>query len=246
MKLAEPASAVNSSTRSPKNEDISVTASSILAARVSFAAAAAFLVLLATLHVIKPELDPSWRMGSEYAIGDYGWVMRIAFFLMALSCVALFAALRSEIETIDGRIALGLLLVVAAALVVGGTFVVDPVTTKPEDMTTHGMLHSLAGAIFTPSLPIAGVLLSRSLGRRQAWRAAMRSIRWTAHFMWISVAITLVHLITVLSSGRVFGPGSWNGWLNRLVVLSYCAWLMTVSWRAIQLRKNAVDASASV
>jgi hypothetical protein len=43
-------------------------------------AAAAFVVLLAALQVLKPELDPSWRMGSEYAIGDYGWVMRIAFF----------------------------------------------------------------------------------------------------------------------------------------------------------------------
>jgi hypothetical protein len=44
-------------------------------------------------------------------------------------------------------------------------------------------------------------------------------------------------------SRGILGPGSWFGWLNRLVVLSYCAWLMTVSWRAIQLRRNAVDAS---
>jgi hypothetical protein len=210
---------------------------------VSFAAAAAFVVLFAVLHVIKPELDPSWRMGSEYAIGDYGWVMRMAMFALALSCAALFAALRPEIETTGGRIALGLLVVVAAALAVGGTFVVDPITTKPQDMTTHGALHSAAGAIFIFGFPIAGVLLGRSLGRRQTWRSAMQSIRWTAHFMWISVAVTLVHTITVLSSGRVFGPGSWNGWLNRLTVLSFCAWLMTVSWRAIQSRKTVVDAS---
>ncbi len=222
-----------------------MTSSSLLAARVSFAAAAAFVVLFAMLHVLKPELDPSWRMGSEYEIGDYGWVMRIAFFSMALSCVALVAALRSEIETPGGWIALGLLLVVAAALVVGGTFIADPVTTEPEDMTREGMLHSLGGAILIPGLPIAGLLVSRSLGRRQAWRAAIRSIRWTTHLMWISVAVMLVHLIAVRSSGRVFGPGSWNGWLNRLVVLSYAAWLMTVSWRAIRLRKNAVDASIS-
>jgi hypothetical protein len=121
---------------------------------------------------------------------------------------------------------------------------VDPVTIKgPEEMTTHGTLHSLAGAIFIPGLPIAGVLISRSLGRRQVWSAAMRSIRWTAHFMWISVAAMAVHLITAISSGRMLGPGSWSGRLNRLVVLSYCAWLMTVSWRAIQLPKSAVDAS---
>ena len=129
-----------------------MTAISLAAARVSFAAAAAFVVLLVGLHILKPDLDPSWRMGSEYAIGDYGWVMTIALFSIALSCVALFAALRSEIETVGGRIALGLLLVVAAALAVGGIFVVDPVTTKPEDMTTHGVIHSVAGAVFTFSL----------------------------------------------------------------------------------------------
>ena len=214
-----------------------MTAASLPAARVSFAAAVTFVSLFAVLHVIKPELDPSWRMGSEYAIGRYGWVMQVAMFALALSCAALFAALRPEIETTVGRIALGLLLVNAAALAIGATFVVDPVTTEPADMTTHGMLHGAAGAIFTFGFPIAGVLLGRSLARRQRWRSATQSIRWTARFMWISVAISLVHIITVQSSGRVFGPGSWNGWLNRLAVLSFCAWLMTVSWRAMQLRR---------
>jgi hypothetical protein len=42
---------------------------------VSFAAAATFLVLLATLHFIKPEFDPSWNMISQYEIGRYGWVI---------------------------------------------------------------------------------------------------------------------------------------------------------------------------
>jgi hypothetical protein len=49
-----------------------VTAISQTAARLSLAAAATFLVLLVALHFIKPELDPSWRMISEYEIGDYG------------------------------------------------------------------------------------------------------------------------------------------------------------------------------
>jgi hypothetical protein len=35
------------------------------AARLSFAAAATFLVLLVALHYLKPGLDPSWRMVSE-------------------------------------------------------------------------------------------------------------------------------------------------------------------------------------
>jgi hypothetical protein len=215
-----------------------MTAASLPAARVSFAAAVTFVSLFAVLHVIKPELDPSWRMGSEYAIGRYGWVMQVAMFALALSCAALFAALRPEIETRGGRIALGVLLVNAAALVVGAIFIVDPVTTKPADMTTHGMVHGAAGAIFTFGFPITGVLLGQSLGRRARWRSATQSIRWTARFMSMSVAMSLIHIITVQSRGGVFGPGSWSGWLNRLVVLSFCAWLMTVSWRALHPRQQ--------
>ena len=64
-----------------------VRAISPTAALLSFAGAATFVVLLAALHFIKPELDPSWHFVSEYAIGDYGWIMVLRFFpwLLALS-----------------------------------------------------------------------------------------------------------------------------------------------------------------
>jgi hypothetical protein len=45
-----------------------VTEISRTTARLSFTAATIFLVLLAALHLVKPELDPSWRMVSEYEI----------------------------------------------------------------------------------------------------------------------------------------------------------------------------------
>ena len=34
---------------------------------------AATILLLAALHVLSPEFDPSWRTVSEYAFGHYGW-----------------------------------------------------------------------------------------------------------------------------------------------------------------------------
>ena len=41
-------------------------------ARAAFAFTVTFVLLLAALHVIKPEIDPSWRFISEYALGDHG------------------------------------------------------------------------------------------------------------------------------------------------------------------------------
>ncbi len=69
------------------------------AARISFAASAAFLALLAALHLLRPELDPSWRFISEYELGAHGWLMRLAFLSLALSrgalCVAVSRLQRS-------------------------------------------------------------------------------------------------------------------------------------------------------
>jgi hypothetical protein len=88
-----------------------VTAVSRTAALLSFAGAAAFVVLLVALHFIKPGLDPSWHFISEYAMRRYGWKMVLAFLSLALSYVSLFVAIRSQLRTIVGRIGLALLLI---------------------------------------------------------------------------------------------------------------------------------------
>jgi hypothetical protein len=43
---------------------------------MAIAAAAAQVLLLASLHVLSPEFDPAWRVVSEYVNGGYGWVCR--------------------------------------------------------------------------------------------------------------------------------------------------------------------------
>ena len=57
------------------------------AAGVAHGAATLFLLLFASLHFLEPEFDPSWCFLSEYALGNYGWMMVLAFFALASSCV---------------------------------------------------------------------------------------------------------------------------------------------------------------
>lgn len=209
------------------------TALSRAAARVSLAAAITFLVLVASLHVVKPEFAPSWRFLSEYAIGRHGWIMVLAFQVWAVSCAAAVVAVRPCVRTIGGRIGLAALLAVAFALAAAGVFVMDPVTARQEDLTAHGNIHALASMVGIPGLPIAAVLISRSLARTRAWTAARRSLLGAAHATWISLAVMAAALPFLLSrNGGAFGPEVPAGWLNRLVVAAYCAWLITVSRQA--------------
>jgi len=223
----------------PKN-DIEVkplTAFSERAAMLSFAAAALFLILLAALHVVKPEFDPSWRMISEYEIGRYGWVMQGAFLFLAVSDVALFVAVRSQIRTIGGRIGLALLLLSAIGVTIAAIFTTDPITANKDVITSHGNLHGLGFMLGAPSFPIAAVLISLSLGRVQTWSSARRSLLWVAHLTWITFLIMCALIFVLLpQNGGKFGPNVIIGWPNRLLVVANCAWLMLVSWRAIRLR----------
>jgi Mn2+/Fe2+ NRAMP family transporter len=45
-------------------------------------------------YVLEPEFNPSWRMICEYELGNYGWMMRLAFFSLALSCLAIPVTVR--------------------------------------------------------------------------------------------------------------------------------------------------------
>lgn len=200
---------------------------SLTAARWSLAAAATALVLLAALHILSPEFDPSWRMVSEYALGDYGWVLALMFLTWALSCVSLFFAIKSHIRTVGGKIGLGFLLAAAVGMSMAAVF------------DARHDLHGLAAMIGMPSLPIAAMLTSTSLVRNLAWSSARRWLLGTANLTWISLALMFAAVFFGLSqSGGEFGPNVLAGWPNRFLVVAYCVWLIAAAWRADQMHEQ--------
>jgi hypothetical protein len=201
------------------------------AARVSLIAATAVFLVLLILHLVKPEFEPSWRFLSEYAIGRNGWIMVLCFQIWALSCIALFVALKDIVTTWPGRIGTYLLLVIAASLIVAGLFAQDPVTAKPEELTLHGTIHGFAAMIGIPGVPIAALLISLSLARNHPqWTSPLR----LAHLTWISLAIMAVYLFWAVPRAGGFTPDVWAGWMNRLVVATDLAWQAMVAYRVLR------------
>ncbi len=213
-------------------------ASSRTAARVSWAAAALFLVLLAAVHVIKPELDPSWRFISEYAIGEHGWIMVLAFLSLALSCATLFIAIRPDTRTAGGKVGLAFLLAGAVGLTIAAIFTTDPITAGGDEITTRGVLHGAGNVIGTLGIPIAAALIARSLRRNQAWSSARRALLWSAVLAWIGLLVFEVSFATMVP-GRELGPDVRIGSPNRFMIVTYAVWLMAVAWRAGQLNTRS-------
>jgi hypothetical protein len=163
-------------------------------------------------------------MVSEYALGEYSWVLALMFLTWALSCLALFFAIKPYIQTVAGKI--GLVFLIAAAVGMSMAAIFD---------VSHS-LHGLAAMIGMPSLPIAAMLTSLSLVHHPAWSPARRPLLWTANLTWLSLVLMFATVFIGLSqSGGEFGPHILAGWPNRFLIVAYCAWLITTAWRADQV-----------
>ena len=170
--------------------------------------------LIAILHVLEPEYDPSWRMISEYSLGRYGWVMRLAFVTMAISPAAMCVAL----WPFGGVWTVGLAVVALGAL--GAAFIdADPIMTPRAQATPVGRAHTVLGGVclagFPPAALLAGVGVATALG----WTLAIASVVPFAGLAWFLVA-------AAPAQGQGGSPEIRIGWPDRFCLLAYLAWVV--------------------
>ena len=197
------------------------------ALRVATGGAIGLLVIVALLHVVKPELDPSWRFVSEYAVGRLGWLMTLGFLTWAASCLALSVAARPFMTNARGRAGTRVLAIVGVALIVAGHFPQDPVTSTPDQATTAGMLHALASIVGIPGIPIAAMLIASGLSADRD----NRTVRIAAHGTWISLALMIAYLAFAVPRAGGFDSSVYAGFMNRLVVVAYIVWQLVLARR---------------
>lgn len=191
-----------------------------------------FVVLLGLLHIIKTDIDPSWRFISEYAIGKYGWLMQLAFLSLAISNVATWLAIRDALTSFWGRVGSVLFLVGTLGLLLAAIFVTDPINAPPEARTTSGNLHNIGGGLGLFGF-IGTLIFSRRLLVSPEWKSSRAAV-------WIATAIVILGFlisfisITVIAAQHdgKFGPDTPVGWPNRIGILSGCVWLAIVAWKA--------------
>ncbi|HKX72837.1 MAG TPA: DUF998 domain-containing protein [Candidatus Saccharimonadales bacterium] len=204
-------------------------------ARVSAASAALFLVLFALLHVLKPEIDPSWRFISEYQLGQYGWMMHLAFWSLAVSSASLWFAVKSQIRTIGGYIGLFFLFVATIGFVLAAANTTDPITATVG--TDAGRIHS-TGALLASNVTGAIFFLSWSLARNKGW-AKIRTSLW-----WVAAIGILTNLASFWMQGimaqhqNVFGPDTPIGLPNHLLIIGLAGCLLVMASRIITAPKH--------
>jgi hypothetical protein len=185
--------------------------------RLGLAGVVGFVLLLGVLHVAEPEFSVVDDYTSDYALGDVGWLMRVAFASAAVGVAGVALGLRAALR--GGRrvtFAWVLLLVAAAGFVVVAAFDTDP--TAATEMTTHGAVHVAAAAVLFLCLLVACWVLRGVFARDPVWRRFAVAQRWWA----IAFSVTFVDSFFLPTPA---GIG------QRLFVAVLMAWLFTLAWR---------------
>jgi len=210
-----------------------------LISQLAIASGVLSLISLLPLHFLSYEIDPTWHMVSEYAFGQYGWVLSIFFFSWALSywltAFTLFPLSKSWIY----KLGVILIFISGVGALMGGLFDVQ-----------HS-LHGLAFAIGVPFVPIVAPLVTRYLQRK--FKTKDKFAFYLSHLTWISFILMAIAMISFISQMQAVGalntgtpelmtslPEGVNsiiGIPNRLLVVSYIGWLIAINLLSLKFLK---------
>jgi hypothetical membrane protein len=141
------------------------------AARLAVAGPLLCIALVALLHVLESEFNDSDAV-SEYALGDFGWLMNVAFLSSAAGIGALAFVLRRSLARSKTAVAGVILLSVAAvAWVLLGVGNIDP---EGADTTTHGLIHGIGFLLGLPTRLAAPLVLAAAFRRDERWASHRR------------------------------------------------------------------------
>lgn len=200
------------------------TVRSMIGARISLAMAMLFFAILVSLHFLRLDLDPSWRFISEYELGPFGWLMRVAFVALGMSCASLCVAVFPYSRTIRGWLGMFLLMVSCAGMMLAALYAPDK----------ENKLHEIGAML--DNVPFAAVLLNWTLYRHPAWSSAKSLLMWTAGLPLLGLVVFIGSLALMLpGNGGQPGPTVLAGWPNRLFIVAHLAWLVPIAWRSLNI-----------
>jgi Protein of unknown function (DUF998) len=191
-----------------------------------------FLLNVATLHLVRPDVNPVLEPLSNYAVGPYGFLLTAADIGGGLAALALTFGLYWGIAP-PGRSYVGLFLLglYGFSVLLAGIFPID----VGGEATTVGTIHNIVGNILFFGFPIAVILLSLGMGKDERWR----SLRLPA------LALAGVVVLTVILTMVGFNLGIGFGVTQRIANVAALVWMLVVALHLRSVAQGALAQQAS-
>lgn len=205
---------MNNTTQAASTES---AASGTFTGSIALGGVAAFAAIVAVLHALEPDFEPTNRFVSEYVLGDWGLLMNAAFFVLATALIALGLGLgRVLAPSRRVRAIRNLYVISGTTTFISGVFNSNElVDGEVVEMTAAGAIHDLAGFVGFFCMIVATFLLRKAFLRTPGWE---HRAKWAL----------LVAIANVAGLAGTAAPTDWFGLAQR------CFLVLIVTWSMIQ------------
>ncbi len=172
---------------------------------------------------LRPGYEPRSMFVSELALGPRGWI-QIANFV-AFGVLFLLFTLGIAAEFREGKASRAgpiLLAIIGVAFLFSGPLVMDPADTPRAQMSWHGLLHNLLGALVFSLSPVSCFVFWRRFREDAEWRW----LQWWT----LAAGVIIVAAVVVMRVGPTVppeAPNAFNGWIGlvqRTALVTFLSW----------------------
>ncbi|WP_295791724.1 DUF998 domain-containing protein [Mucilaginibacter sp.] len=171
-----------------------------------------FLFIFTLMHFIRPDKSIAGSFVSEYAVGNYGWLMTLGFFCLATGSLCLLIGLLNSIKA--SKTAIVTLCIWCTGAFLFSIFTTDLPGTPP---TPQGLIHGFSALIALVNLGISMLAWGFTFTRNDNWLTVAKT-SWV--FGGLGIAMFIVFL---------FSPPSLRGLTERILIVWDVSWLVLVS-----------------
>jgi hypothetical membrane protein len=188
-------------------------------ATIAMVGTAYFVVVIAVMHFLSPDINPVQRPTSEYAAGPFGYLMTSAFVSLSLGSWALVVGLHRDLPPAGAhRVGLVFLGVWGLGLLVAAGFPIDLEGSPP---TLAGTIHSINGPLTFLSLVVGTNLVSRGFKHDEDWRPIHRFVSLLA----------LLMIPEFVAGGLAAARESGAGIAQRVLIVTFATWFLLTAAR---------------
>jgi hypothetical membrane protein len=193
-----------------------------------------FVVVFTIEGWLRPGYQPMSMYVSDLSLGQRGWIQITNFIIWGLLFFVFSRGVTKEFQIGKASKAGPLLLaIIAVCFFVSGPLVTDPSTLAFNQMSWHGMLHGIFGALVFSLAPVSCLVFYRRFRDDNQWRIFSW---WTLVACIIIVVAVIFMKISQLSPSRL---GVFVGLIQRIALITYLTWIFTMAWAILARNKEA-------
>ena len=185
---------------------------------------ALFVVVFTLEGWLRPGYDARGTFISELSGGPRGWVQIVNFMMLGtLFLVFTWGVAADFREGTASKAGPILLAIIGFSFLVSGPLVTDLAATPRDQMSLHGILHGIFGALVFSLSPVSCFVFWRRFREDSLWQHLQG---WTlAAGIITTVAVVLLSAATKTRViPNAFTP--WNGLIQRMVIIPYLTWII--------------------